>query len=315
MKVSTISGIIKGEVERKDGPLHQATFHCIIGITVDSQGTLYVLEKDITTIRKISNEMVSSIPIPEHFQPLSITVDKNDAVFVGEYNNQQNCGLIQKIETDGSESTIQFFQKLSIDGKIQEVKDSINFPKGIAVDNAGNLWILDDKVLRKSSGDRLETLYRLPLALGIAVIDDIGWMVHYEHLLNNHGITVTCPGQMLTIAAYNGTIYTASSHFVWIHGTNTIIGKTESGYVDGEDPLFDNISAITVDFTGIYVCDENAIRKIHFPTDWRREIHYRFPKVMRSQIQALIISNWKSKKIPAEILEMIIQFAFKDSCI
>jgi len=78
----------------------------------------------------------------------------------------------------------------------------------------------------------------------------------------------------------NGNIFViCNEKIVELHSNGELVNLIEitNGY------------GITIDFTGIYFTDRHAIKKIDFIVYWKKDIHFRFPLTIRSQIKTLFI--------------------------
>lgn len=97
--VTTIAGSVEGYV---NGLGSQAQFSYPSGITVDSNGSLYVVEEYNHTVRKIksSGDVITyagtepgfldgSVSVAKFFQPCGIFIDSNNVIYVSDQSNQR----------------------------------------------------------------------------------------------------------------------------------------------------------------------------------------------------------------------------------
>jgi hypothetical protein len=128
----------------------EAYFGLISGLAVDNNGVLYVSELEYNRIRKITPDAVVTTfssgvtfgshgePIYEFDHPAQIAIDKAGNIFVADGGHN----LIKKIAGDGSVATIAGTGQLGTqDGPLLQA--SFSSPHGIAVDNAGNIYVSD----------------------------------------------------------------------------------------------------------------------------------------------------------------------------
>lgn len=126
------------------------------GIAVDTAGNLYLTDYHYNYIRKVTaaTGIISTIAGNGHFQfdgdnikatsagidPLDVAVDTNANVYVADQMNNR----IRKITPDGSITTIAGTGTPGYTGDGGRAIDAqLNLPSGIALDNAGNLYIAD----------------------------------------------------------------------------------------------------------------------------------------------------------------------------
>jgi gliding motility-associated-like protein len=148
--VTTLAG--SGATGSADGLGSAATFNNPSGIAVDAAGNVYVADLSNNRIRKITaGGLVSTIAgsgfvgsadgtgaAATFNQPYGLAVDITGTLFVTDWGND----LIRKITPDGVVTTIAGTgQPGSADG--QGTAASFNQPFGIAVDEAGNIYIAD----------------------------------------------------------------------------------------------------------------------------------------------------------------------------
>ena len=134
------------------------------GVTVDSQGNLYISDTQNHRIRKVdtngaistlagdgseahSGDGGASTSAKINF-PYQITVDASDNVYFADYSNNR----IRKIDTNGTITTVAGTGTAGYDGDgNQATSAKINYALGVTVDASGNLYIADsgNNVIRK----------------------------------------------------------------------------------------------------------------------------------------------------------------------
>jgi len=143
-----------------DGTGSAATFYSPTGLAVDSNGNVYVADRDNHEIRKITPAGVVSTlagsttqgnangtgSAASFYAPFDLAVDSNGNVYVTDEGNN----LIRKITPLGVVSTLAGSGANDYaDGTGS--KASFNYPSGVAVDSNGNVYVADtsNNVIRK----------------------------------------------------------------------------------------------------------------------------------------------------------------------
>jgi sugar lactone lactonase YvrE len=154
--VTTFAGT--GAAGYMNGPSASAEFSSPVGVAVDASGNVYVADDGNQVIRKISGGVVSTLAGNSTFgyvdgpaasaefrAPTGVAVDASGNVYVADSNNN----VVRKIAggmvtTYGGNGTAGL-----VNGPI--ATSQFNFPAGVAVDAAGNLYVADagNNVIRK----------------------------------------------------------------------------------------------------------------------------------------------------------------------
>lgn len=153
-----------------NGDTSEAQFNKPFGICIDAQGNLYLADAYNHRIRKISTDGEVSTyagtgvagyldgPADEakFNQPINICMDVDGNMFVSDFLNQR----IRKISSDMTVTTIAGTGIAGLqDGPADQAK--FNYPRGICLDDTGNLYIGDswNHRIRKISTDGIVSTY------------------------------------------------------------------------------------------------------------------------------------------------------------
>jgi len=241
-----------------------ATFRVPQGIAVDSVGNLYITDNQNHSIRKITPDgIVSTLAgngtvgatndtgTNATFQfPNGIAVDSTGNVYVVDRNNH----LIRKISPGGVVTTLAGQTTAgSADGNGTSAQ--FKFPKGIALDSAGNVYVGDfnnQRIRKITPGGVVTTL----AGSGFGYADGTGTNASFR---GPNGLTIDSSGTLYLADEPDHRIRRITSTGV----VTTIAGDGTAGYNDGG--WFANPVGITTDWDGtMYVADTNnhRIRKI-----------------------------------------------------
>ena len=146
--VTTIGG--NGIPGFQDGPAANSQFHLPMGVAADNSGNLYVADAGNNRIRKISNGIVSTVAgdgvagfadgaaaTTRFNNPIKIKIDGSGNLIVLDQSNNR----IRKISS-GNVSTVAGNGTAGyVDGPVATAQ--FNLPAGLAVDQAGNIYVGD----------------------------------------------------------------------------------------------------------------------------------------------------------------------------
>jgi DNA-binding beta-propeller fold protein YncE len=106
------------------------------GLAVDSQGNVFVADHEANRIQKFDSngKFLSKLEVAELVLPFAIAVDPNGMLYVVNLNDYVS-GFVAKIDPNG-----ELIAKWNTCGKGDE---RINFPVGIAVDERGTIYVVD----------------------------------------------------------------------------------------------------------------------------------------------------------------------------
>jgi hypothetical protein len=163
-----------------DGTAGAARFSGTYGLATDSNGNVYVADSGSYTIRKITPAGVvttlagsagvlgssdGSGAVASFANPLGVAADRSGNVYVADSDNY----TVRKISPAGVVTTLAGLAGTpgNTDGPAAAAR--FNYPQWVAVDTSGNVYVVDDSVVRKiSAAGVVTTLADLNGAAGIA---------------------------------------------------------------------------------------------------------------------------------------------------
>ena len=252
--VTTLAG--SGSSGSADGTGTLASFSYPKGVSVDTEGNVYVADTNNSKIRKItpggavttlagsgSSGSVDGTGAAAGFSyPWGVAVDNSGNVYVADSNNHKirkitSAGVVTTLAGSGSSGFADGTGTLA----------SFSYPKGVAVDIGGYIYVTDYEVdnnakIRKITPEGVvTTLASVGISIGVAV-DGIGNL--YVNSSNNKILKITSEGDVMTLA-----------------------GSGSNGSADGVGTLasFSYPKGVAVDInSNVYVADTNnaKIRKI-----------------------------------------------------
>jgi sugar lactone lactonase YvrE len=266
--VTTLTGLA-GVPGSADGTGSAARFSAPYALAVDTASNLYVADQGNHTIRKVSpvgsEWLVTTLAGQAGVQgsadgmgtnaqfnfPLGVAVDTNGNVYVADGYNSTICQLTTP---DGTNWDVTTLAGLAGSFSFADGTNSaarFNYPVGMAVDGAGNLYVGDNgnNVIREvtpagvvttlaglptngaGSGDGAGSAAQFNLPVGVA-LDSAGNL--YVGDQNNHTIReVTPAGVVTTLAGQAGV-----SGFLDATGTNALFHYPDGVALDGAGNLY-----------------------------------------------------------------------------
>jgi sugar lactone lactonase YvrE len=194
--------------------------------------------------------------------PANLTIDKDGNIYVADTNNHR----IRLVKADGAVSTFagpvgSGYAAGYKDGMASEAK--FNSPRGVAVDAAGNLYVVDtgNHCIRKITPDGQVTTLAGSKEAGYA--DGVGAEARFNFPAD---IAVDAQGNLYVADTANHRIRKITPEGV----VSTLAGSGQAGFADGaaDAAQFRAPEGIAVDARGnVYVADtgNNRIRKIIVP--------------------------------------------------
>ncbi len=270
--VTTLAGRA-GQLGSMNGTGSAARFFAPSGLAVDGAGNVYVADTGNSIIRKVSSGGVvmtlagsagqfggadDVISAARYFLPNSVAVDGAGTVYVADTGNS----TIRRVTSDGGVSTLAGSPGLT---GISDGTNSIalfNYPSGVAVDSAGNVYVADtyNCTIRKVTGTGVvTTLAGNPGLSGSA--DGPNGTAWFSY---PGGVAVDGAGNVYVADTGNHTIrkLTSGGRVTTLAGSAGLAGNADS---TGGAARFNLPNGVAVDNAGnVYVADSgnHAIRKV-----------------------------------------------------
>ncbi len=246
-----------------------ARFSSPAGVAVDAAGNLFVASIGDQTIRKLTSAGVvttlagmanvvgsaDGTGTAATFKlPTAVAVDAMGNVYVADSNNNK----IRKVTAAGVVTTFSGMAGVAgdVDGPVATA--SFNSPNGVAIDGAGNLWVINrnGSVRTITPTGVVSTVAGWP---GMAGSDDgTGHSALFDGPL---GVAADGLGNAYVADTFNDTIRKVTPAGV----VTTVAGTAVGGYVDatGAAARFGLVGGVAMDTAGnVYVTDNPTIRKI-----------------------------------------------------
>ena len=268
--VTTLAGS-PGTYGSADGTGSAARFKNPSGLTVDSNGNIYVADTGNFTIRKVTPAGVVTTlagstgaggsidgtgSVARFFEPTGVSVDSAGNVYVADYGNS----TIRKVTPAGMVSTLVGSPGVFGGADGMGSAAQLNLPRGVAVDNAGNVYVADSRnnTLRKVTPVGLVTTLA-GSAGGIGNVDGTGSAARFDQ---PNSVAVDSVGNAYVADTDNNAIRKVTAM-----GVVTTLAGGVWGVADGtgKSAGFDFPSGIAVDSAGnVYVADTSSstIRKV-----------------------------------------------------
>ncbi len=277
--VTTLAGVA-GYAGTDDGTGSAARFDYPQGMCADSAGTVYVADSYNNLIRKISpGGVVTTLAgVADYYgtndgpgdeavfdYPKGVAVDSAGNVYVSDADNE----AIRKVAPDGTVSTLAGSPRFDVNGNpIGGSSDGtgsaaqFNFPQGIALDSAGNVYVADsdNNTIRKVTPNGVvATLAGLANTPGSA--DGKGNKARFNIPT---GVAIDAAGNVFVTDAYNDTIrkVTPAGVVTTMAGMPLFTGNLDG---TGSSGRFSFPTGLTIDGAGnLYVADtdNSTLREI-----------------------------------------------------
>jgi sugar lactone lactonase YvrE len=275
--ISTVAGGGSQGFAGDGGQATSAGLNGPVGVAVDPSGKLFITDFLDQRVRKVTpNGVITTIAgngtqgysgdggpatSAQLNQPWGIAVDGSGSVFIADLVN--HC--IRKVAPSGVISTVAGDGKpgFSGDGE-QSTSAQLKFPAGVAVDNAGNLYIADsgnNRVRKVDSAGIIRTV----AGTDIAGYSGDGIQAVLAQLNGPTGVAVDAVGNLFVVDHHNSRIRVVTSEGV----ISTVAGIGTAGFSgDGGSAISAQLNgpmAVALGKAGIlYVADyaNSRIRKV-----------------------------------------------------
>jgi sugar lactone lactonase YvrE len=275
--VTTVVGNGIGGFSGDGGAATIATLNTPIGLAVDNAGDLYIADAFNNRVRKVNSARVittvagdgdarfsgdhAAATSASLSAPFGVAVDKAGNLYIADTSNHR----IRRVDTSGMIATVAGNGREGFFGDGGEATQaSLNFPTGVAVDRAGNLFITD------------QSNHRIRKVNTVGVITTVAGNGRESFSGDGGGATqasLNLPTGMAVDAAGNLFIADTSNHRIRKVSTagviTTVVGNGIGGFSgDGGAPTKASLylpGGVAVDLTGnLYVADSfnNRIRKV-----------------------------------------------------
>ncbi len=155
--IRTFAGVGVAGCEGDNKPALDAELHGPYGIVVDSTGTLYICDRENNRVRKVTTDGKiktvagtgaagfsgddGSAVSAQLNHPRGVAVDSAGNIYIADSDNHR----VRKVTPDGKISTFAGTDSAGSDGDGGPAAEAqLNLPIGLAVDNAGDLYIADN---------------------------------------------------------------------------------------------------------------------------------------------------------------------------
>jgi sugar lactone lactonase YvrE len=226
--VTTLAGSTAGDTGSSDGTGSAARFYNPAGVAVDVDGTVYVAERGNHTIRKITFDGVVTTlagtagssgstdgtgSAARFYRPIGVAVDAADNVYVTDGSNH----TIRKITSGGVVTTLAGTAGSS--GSTDGIGSAAQFyePAGVAVDAAGNLYVVEPFNYTIRKGSLPTPVLTTPTSASLTTTTaTLGGNVTADG-----GISITARGVVYAVTATNATPQLDGTGVTNVTGTGT----------------------------------------------------------------------------------------------
>ncbi|HEY3323559.1 MAG TPA: PKD domain-containing protein [Planctomycetota bacterium] len=254
----------------RDGPALSARFFCPWGIAVDSAGNAYISDRNNCTIRKMSpGGMVTTLAgrVGEDFAfdgqgsaaefsyAYHLAVDSAGNVYVADSSHN----MIRKINPFGVVGTLAGTEDSGSDDGIGSAAQ-FNGPTGIAVDQAGNVYVSDTQSCTIRKITPMGTVSTIAGVAGQSgSVDGPGIEARFSY---PKGLACDSSGNLYVADSVNYTIRKITPDGL----VTTFAGSAGNTGIDdgtGDAARFEQPTGLAVDSAGtVYVADYSRVRKI-----------------------------------------------------
>jgi uncharacterized protein (TIGR03437 family) len=270
--ITTVAGNGTQGLSGDNGPATSAELNLPEGVAVDVTGNLYIADVGNSRIRKISNGVITTVAgngtqgfrgdngpatSAQLANPVGVAVDSAGSVYIADRNNHRirkvSGGVITTVAGNGT-------QGFSGDNG-PATSAELNYPQGVAVDSAGNVYIADtyNQRVRKVSGGVITTV----AGNGTVGFSGDGGPATSAQLVPA-AVAVDSAGNLYVADSYNNRVRKVSNGVI-----TTVAGDGAPGFSGDSGPAISAIlgypEGLAVDSSGnLYIADNgnNRIRMV-----------------------------------------------------
>jgi uncharacterized protein (TIGR03437 family) len=272
--ITTLAGNGAAGFSGDNGPSNKAQLNNPEGVAIDASGNLYIADTGSNHIRKVSNGAITTVAgsgtdgfsgdngpatSSQLSQPAGVAVDSVGNLYIDDAGNNRirkiSNGVITTIAGDG------FGPGIGDNGPATSA--SLGYPKGLAVDSAGNVYIADtnNSRIRKVSNGVITTV----AGTGTSGFSGDGGPATSAQLAFPESVAVDATGNLYILDSFNYRIRKVSNGVI-----TTVAGSGTGGFSGDNGPatsaqLGANSFGLAVDSAGnLYIADtgNGRIRKV-----------------------------------------------------
>ncbi len=231
--ISTVAGNGTGGFSGDGGPATEASLLFPFGIALDASGDLFIADSDNSRVRKVTPDgIINTVAGTNAFGffgdggpatsavlnlPIGLAVDESGNLFIADNKNNR----IRKVSPDGfitTEAGGPMFGNTGDGGPATEA--TLNWPTGVAVDRAGNLFIAD------SGNSRVRKVTPAGIISGVAGDGKFGYS-------GDGGLAVNATLDLNSLAAYDSiAVDAAGDLFIADYYNNLVREVTPDGIIN-----------------------------------------------------------------------------------
>jgi len=271
--ITTVAGTGTQGYSGDTGPATSAQLNVPTGVAADSAGNIYIADANNNRIRKVASGVITTAAGNgfSHFGgdngpanlalfnvPFAVAVDTAGNLYIADRENNRirkiSNGVIITVAGNGTAG-------FSGDGALA-INAQLDYPAGVAVDSAGNLYISDrnNQRIRKVSNGVISTV----AGIGTFGFSGDGGMAINAQLSYPYGIAVDSAGNLYIADLANQRVRQVSNGVITTLAGDGVVGFGGDG---GAAPLgrLNSPFGVAVDSTGsVFIADRdnNRVRKV-----------------------------------------------------